>query len=155
MEVIGGTAGIPQLAQIAFKIYSSFQEYYLTVRDAWDNIKRLRLELQVLQDALVAMKDLSELPETDLSTEESSLLQRFCERGGLADECQSILEYLHERLQRGMGGDLTTMKAFGLRSLKCPFSSKEFSKILENLGRYKSYFAVALQAVAVFVFSWS
>jgi hypothetical protein len=63
---------------------------------------------------------------------------------GPVQQCLTELIKLAAKLNPGQGKD--TMKQFGLRALKWPFSSKDVDKAIATIERHKATFNLALAA---------
>jgi ankyrin repeat domain-containing protein 50 len=138
MDGLSAASSVIAVIQISSQIFDLCRTYYLNIKDARKDIERLRNEITALQDVLVNVADLANDPNP-FSLKTLSLISR---EDGPLQQCQLELMALAARLEPGEGTN--KMKAFGLRALKWPFTSKEVDKILIYIGRHKSTLNLAL-----------
>jgi hypothetical protein len=140
MDGISAAASIITLVQISAQIINLCRTYYSQVRDASTDIQRLREEITSLQNVLTKVADLANAPDSA----ELSTLGLLNQPDGPAQQCLTELIALAAKLNPGQGKD--TMKQFGLRALKWPFSSKEVGRAVTAIGRHRATFNLALAA---------
>ena len=140
MDGLSAAASVIAVIQVSSQIFDLCRTYYINVKDAREDIQRLRDEITALQDVLVNVADLTDDPKS------ASLkaLASISRKDGPLQVCQSELLALAARLDPGE--ERGRMRQFGMRALKWPFSSKEVDKILDSIGRHKSSFTLALAA---------
>ena len=140
MDGLSAAASVIAVIQISGRVFDLCRTYYLEVRDAREDIKRLRDEVTTLQDVLTNVADLAEAP----GSAKLSILGLLNQPDGPLQQCGTELQVLATKLELGQGKD--KMKQFGLRALKWPFSSKDIDKAIKAIGRYKATFGLALTA---------
>ena len=145
MDGLSGAAGVIAVVQISGKVFDLCRTYYLEVKNARKDIQRLRDEVTSLQDVLASVADLADAP----SSGKLSILGLLNRPNGPVQQCHTELTRLVAELEPGQGKD--TMKQFGLRALKWPFSSKDVDKAIIAIGRYKATFDLALTADHTYV----
>jgi hypothetical protein len=140
MDGISAAASIIAVIQISEQIISLCRTYYSEVRDAKKNIQRLREEMTSLQTVLTKVADLANAP----NSAKLSTLSLLNQPDGPVRQCMMELITIAAKLNPGQGKD--TMKQFGLRALKWPFSSKDVDKAITTIERHKATFNLALAA---------
>ena len=140
MDGLSAAASVLTVIQISGKVFDLCRTYYLEVRDAREDIKRLCDEVTALQDVLTNVADLAEAP----GSAKLSIVGLLNQPDGPLQQCGIELQGLATKLELGQGKDM--MKQFGLRALKWPFSSKDIDKAINAIGRYKAMFSLALTA---------
>src|SRR6266480_534900 len=140
MDGLSAAASVIAAIQISGKVFDLCRTYYLEVRDAREDIKRLRDEVTILQDVLTNVADLAKAP----GSAKLSILGQLNQPDGPLQQCGTELQGLATKLELGQGKDM--MKQFGLRALKWPFSSKDIDKTIKAIERYKVTFSLALTA---------
>src|SRR5436189_3788063 len=140
MDGISAAASILAVIQISGQVINLCRTYYSEVRDASTDIQRLREEITALQNVLTKVADMANTSDSvKLST-----LDLLNQPDGPAQQCLTELITLAAKINPGQGKD--TMKQFGLRALKWPFSSKEVGRAVTAIGRHKATFNLALAA---------
>ena len=124
MDVVGPVAGIIGLIHLSHKAFGHCQNYYSAVKGARDDICRLRDDLMRLQDVLIHVSELADIPKSSSSL----ALDHLNQPDGLVALCRSELEKLITTLEAAKGDE--SMRKFGLRALKWPFTRKDLEKIL-------------------------
>jgi hypothetical protein len=140
MDGISAAASIIAVIQISGQVIDLCRTYYSEVRDAKTDIQRLREEITSLQTVLTKVADLANAP----SAAELSTLGLLNQPDGPVQQCLAELIKLAAKLNPVQGKD--TMKQFGLRALKWPFSSKDVDKAITTIERHKATFNLALAA---------
>ncbi|MCJ1403803.1 hypothetical protein MMC11_007026 [Xylographa trunciseda] len=138
MDGLSAAANVIAVIQISGQVASLCRTYYLEVKDARREIQRLRKEVTALEDVLTKVAELADDP----TTHEVQVLKLVNQTEGPVQQCQAFLTDLVTTLKKGQGSD--TMKRFGLRALKWPFSSNEVKACLETIARHKATFTLAL-----------
>ena len=87
------------------------------------------------------MIDVRDLDE-DSSLSRRSVFSRLTQHDGPVQQCDRNLRQLLAQLELGEGD--SKMRQFGLRALKCPFSSKDIDKRLQVINDYNATFTLAL-----------
>lgn len=144
MDGLSAATTIIAVIQVSVQVYDVCRTYYMEVRDARKDIQSLRDEVMSLQDVLINLRDLA---EDSVSADLSSLTLVSQENGPL-QQCQRDLEELVAKLNPGQGKN--TMRQYGLRALKWPFTSKDVDKVLVTIGRHKATFNLVLAADNVY-----
>jgi hypothetical protein len=140
MDGISAAASIIAVIQISGQVIDLCRTYYSEVRDAKADIQRLREEITSLQTVLTKVADLANAPDAA----ELSTLGLLNQPDGPVQQCLTELIKLAAKLNAGQGKD--TIKQFGLRALKWPFSSKDVDKAITTIERHKATFNLALAA---------
>ena len=140
MDGLSAAASVIAVIQISGRVFDLCRTYYLEVRDAREDIKRLRDEVTTHQDVLTSVADLAEAP----GSAKLPILGLLTQSDGPLQQCGTELGLLARRLELGQGEG--KMKQFGLRALKWPFSRKDIDKAINAIGRYQATFSLALTA---------
>jgi hypothetical protein len=138
MEGLGAAASVVAIVQITGTIFSLCWEYYTEAKDAKEHIKRLRNEVKSLQDVIAEIGELIDSP----SSAKLAVLSSFNHQDGPLQQCLTDLTDLLMKLDKSQGK--SSMRKFGLRSLKWPLSSKEVNNATTAIERHKSLFMLAL-----------
>ncbi|PGH16886.1 hypothetical protein AJ80_05030 [Polytolypa hystricis UAMH7299] len=133
MEALGAAAAILQILELTVKVGSACQTFYVSVRDARRDIKRVIDEMANLSDVLFQLQDVLDSPGASALTS-SDLLDRA---DGPLIICRVELEVLKDKLE-------VASKRGGLRRLAWPFREKEVTKLVEAIERQKSMLELAL-----------
>ncbi|EON63738.1 hypothetical protein W97_02966 [Coniosporium apollinis CBS 100218] len=136
MEPLGVTANIIAIVDLSAKIASLCVQYSLAVKDAKNDIERLRGEVNSVADVLREVERLLHRPDSAQLSASQKL------RDALKDCFTQLIE-----LKKGLdpGKTRKAMSRFGVRALKWPFESKEVDKVVRNLERCKQTVSLALQ----------
>ena len=140
MDGLSAVASVIAVVQTSGLVFDLCRTYYLQVKDARKDIKLLRDEVTSLQDVLTTVADLAEDPRSA----KQPILSLLNQPDGPLKQCQKDLTSLAAKLDPGQGKH--TMKQFGLRALKWPFSSKDVERFITIIGRHKATFNLALTA---------
>jgi ankyrin repeat domain-containing protein 50 len=143
MDAVSAASSIIALIQVSGQVFGLCQSYYSGVKNAREEICRLRNEVTSLQDVLTNVTDLAEAP----GTAELSILGLLNQPDGLIQQCWTELKGLATKLDTGQGKDNT--RQFGLRALRWPFSKKDVDRSLTVIRRQKEIFNLALTADTV------
>lgn len=136
MDGLSAAGSVIAIIDISAKITSLCFQYSKGVKDATNDIERVRRKIADITYILEKIKQLldgqgqAHLPTTH----------------GLFDslsQCLQDLENLKVKLEPGK--TRKTMSRVGMRALKWPFTSKQVDKMILNLKRYEQTFNVALQ----------
>jgi hypothetical protein len=144
MDGLSAAASIIAVIQISSEIFDLCRTYYLNVKEARQDIDRLRNEVASLQDVLVHVVDLT----NDPNASSSPTLHLINRDDGPLKQCQLLLEELATKLDPG---DSTNKVTLALRALKWPFKSKEIDKTLIAIGRYKASVVLSLTTDQMYV----
>lgn len=141
MEGLAGASSVTAIIDISAQIFMLCHKYLSEVKDAKQDIRRLRDEVTSLQNVL---ENVADFADADASAKLSTL-SLLNQPDGPVQQCQAELEGLFAKLKagRGDGGD---MKKFGLRALGWPFKKKDVDSTVEVISRYKATFNLALTA---------
>ncbi|EXL39771.1 hypothetical protein FOCG_17623 [Fusarium oxysporum f. sp. radicis-lycopersici 26381] len=134
-EALGVASSVIAVVDLSAKVFSLCSQYSREVKNAKDDIERLREEVATFQAATKKLQILVEGPRgKELSA--SRKLKSAIEDG------LSRLESLQQQLQPSTGRK--TMSRFGLRALKWPFESKDVERTIQNLERCRGNISFAL-----------
>lgn len=133
-------ASVIAVVQISGRVFDLCWTYYSNVKDARNDIRRLRNEVTSLQAVLTKV---AELADTSGSAK-LSMLDLLNQPDGPIQQCRAELEGLVAKLTSGQGKDHVKQTAW--RALKWPLSSKEVTKIIMAIARNKDTFNLALAA---------
>jgi hypothetical protein len=145
MDGLSAAASVIAVVQILGQVFDLCRTYLLEVKDARNDIRRLRDEVTSLEDVLTYVADLGRAP----GSAKLSILGLLNKPGGPIQQCQTELRELAAKLETGQGKD--KMKQFGLRALNWPFSSKDVDKAITVIKRNKATFSLALTADQTYV----
>ena len=136
MDGLSGAASVIAVIDISAKIASLCYEYSVAVKDAKDDIERVRRKVSDITHILEKIKQLLDSQDkTQLSTTQGL--------SGSLEQCLKELNSLEAKLDPGKARK--TMGRLGLRALKWPFTSKQVDKIVLNLQGHEQTFSLALQ----------
>lgn len=142
-------ASIIAFIQLASVVTNVTVKYYVQVKDARKDIKRLENEINDLQSILRKIVDLIG-DGADLhspAAQNLPAISLILAKDGPLEACQAELSALAVRLEKADSGQgKGSMRQFGVRALKWPFSSKEIQGTMEVLERCKATFNLALSA---------
>jgi hypothetical protein len=136
MDGLSGAASIIAVVDISAKVASLCFQYSLAVKGAKNDITRLHTKVGDVKGILEKIKQLldgpgnARLPTTD--TLSVPLKQ-----------CLEDLQRIKTDLEPGTARK--TMKRFGFRALKWPFTSEGVEKMVARLEKYEQTFNLALQ----------
>ncbi|KAF5851816.1 hypothetical protein GGP41_000555 [Bipolaris sorokiniana] len=136
MDGLSGAASVIAVVDISTKIASLCYQYSVAVKDAKDDIERVRRKVSDITHILEKIKQLFDgQDKTRLSTTK-----------GLSNSLKQCLEELKSlEAKLDPGKTRKTMSRFGFRALKWPFTSKQVDKVILNLEGYEQTFSLALQ----------
>ncbi|KAK6356044.1 hypothetical protein TWF718_000418 [Orbilia javanica] len=135
-EAFGTAANAIAIIEVSVKIASLCLVYSKAVKNAKDDISRLQIKVEGLENVALEVKRLlSDDRNSELSTSQN--LERA------VASCLKQMNSVQERLNQSKGRK--TMSKFGLRSLKWPFESKEVDKIIRELEASSANITSALQ----------
>lgn len=136
MDGLSGAASVIAVVDISAKIASLCYEYSVAVKDAKDDIERVRRKVSDITHILEKIKQL-------LDSQDKTRLSTTQGLSSSLEQCQVELENLKVKLEPGKARK--TMSRLGLRALKWPFTSKQVDKIVLNLQGHEQTFSLALQ----------
>ncbi|EOA90843.1 uncharacterized protein SETTUDRAFT_102068 [Exserohilum turcica Et28A] len=136
MDGLSGAASVIAVIDISAKIVSLCVQYSMAVKDAKGDIERVQRKVSDINHILEKIKQLLDSQDKTRLSATQGLLDSL-------EQCLNELESLGVKLEPGK--TRKTMRRFGLRALKWPFTSKEVDKIVLNLERYEQTFGLALQ----------
>jgi hypothetical protein len=140
MDGLSAVASVVAVVQISGKVFALCQTYYSEVKNAREDICRLRDEVTSLQDVLTNIRDLADAP----GSAKLSILDLLNQPDGLIQQCRTELEGLATKLNTGQGKH--HMMQFGSRALRWPFSGKDVDKTISVIRRQKEILNSALTA---------
>jgi hypothetical protein len=133
MDGLSGAASVIAVIDMSAKIASLCFQYTMAVKDAKNDVERIKKKVGDVKRVLEGVKKLLDGPrKARLSTTHDlfmSLEQCLRELGGLKSELESG----------------KAMSRFGARALKWPFTSKQVEKIVSSLEGHEDTFTLALQ----------
>jgi hypothetical protein len=133
MDGLSGAASVIAVIDMSAKITALCFQYSIAVKDAKNDIERIKKKVGDVKRVLEGIKELLDGPhQARLSTTHGlflSLEQCLRELGGLKSELESG----------------KAMSRFGARALKWPFTSKRVEKIVYSLEGHEHTFTLALQ----------
>jgi hypothetical protein len=131
---------------LSAKVLSCIWKYFAAVKDARNDIGRLRLGLEDLQRTFQNLGDLLNGPNGSKLAASKSLVQAtFTARKDVEDLLKSLDPGKRTRL----------MKLAGLRELGWPLKKDEVAKILARFERYKAEANLALQVDQMYCYMFS
>ncbi|KAG7424573.1 hypothetical protein Forpi1262_v014573 [Fusarium oxysporum f. sp. raphani] len=134
-EPLGVVSSVIAVVDLSAKVFSLCLQYSREVKNAKDDIERLRKEVAAFQDTTKELKALLEGPcGKELKT--SQQLVSAIEDG------HSTLGKVEQRLRPSTGRK--AMSRFGMRALKWPFESKDVEGTIEKLERCSGNISLAL-----------
>jgi hypothetical protein len=145
MDGLSSIASVIAVVQISGQLFDICRAYFMAVKEARKDIQRLQNEVSSLQDVLINVSDLADVPGPGAL----SILTILNQPDGLLQQCQKELMELTRRLDSEYNKN--PMRKFGLRALKWPLSSKDIDTALETIRRHKATFNLALTADFTYV----
>ena len=141
-------ASIIAFVQLASAVTNVTVKYYLQVKEARSDIKRLENEVNDLQSVLRKVVEvIGDDADSASAAQKLPALSLVLSKDGPLETCQRELSNVAARLEKAEGGrEKDSMRKFGIRALKWPFSSKEIQDTLTVLERCKATFNLALSA---------
>lgn len=136
MDPLSCAASVIAVIQLAGSLASICGGYIKKVKNAQKDILDLHEEISSLQKVLESLNKLLRGPGGEKLT---SLQQIFDD----TIKCSSILKTLGDRINPETTQSST--RRLGLRSLKWPLQRTEVDETIDQIKRYKSLFAFALQ----------
>ncbi|KAL7914210.1 vegetative incompatibility protein HET-E-1 [Trichoderma velutinum] len=140
MEGLGVAANVIAVVEIAAKIISLCLQYSTAVKNASQDIQRLRERIKSLEETLKAVWEL-------LQDTHGARLRTSQKLQDALNSTRSVLTTVATTLEsklKGSGGQ-RAMRAVGLRALKWPFESNKLKNIIATLEQYQNTMAVAIQ----------
>lgn len=136
MEGLGAASSVIAVVDISIKVVTICSQYYTAVSNARDDIQRLENQVRGLQTTLNRAREIIESPENDsLSASREFSIQ--------LDGCWATLHELLSKLEPNKAQ--STMRKFGLRALKWPFSRNEMDRTMTVLEQYQRRMMDSLQ----------
>jgi len=136
MEGLGAAASVIAVIDMSAKVASLCFQYSVAVKDAKEDIERLEREVKSIKSILEDVKRLLRGPDSAQLSASQKLLASL-------QDCFLQLKEMDARLEPGKARK--AMSRVGWRALKWPFKRKDVEKIINNLGRCKQTFSLALQ----------
>jgi hypothetical protein len=133
MDGLSGAASVIAVIDMSAKITALCFQYSIAVKDAKNDIERIKKKVGDIKRVLEGIKKLLDGPhQTRLSTTHDLFLS--------LEQCLQELGGLKFELESGKA-----MSRFGARALKWPFTSKRVEKIVSSLEGHEHTFTLALQ----------
>lgn len=123
------------VVQIAAKALSLIAEYYSDVKNAKEDVERLRNEILAFQNVVQKLLEL-------IGRQDAKRLPTSTQIVTAIKDSQKDLGALEQKLSPSK--KKKAMKRMGFRALAWPFTSKEVEKYIANLERHKATFTLAL-----------
>lgn len=136
MEVLGATASILGIIQVAGTVTQLCHGFIGKARKARKDIRELMEELNSLSEVFSSLKDY-----TDKDSQSTEVLQILGAQGGPLSGCLSELKGLETRL---ISKKPKRFRKMITRSLKWPFEETEILQIISRIERQKNLFTIAL-----------
>jgi hypothetical protein len=134
-EALGVASSVIAVIDLSAKVFSLCLQYSREVKNAKDDIERLRKEVAAFHDTTGKLKALLEGPHgRELKTFQQSI--------SAIGDGHSTLGKLEQRLRPSTGRK--AMSRFGVRALKWPFESKDVEGAIQNLERCGGIISSAL-----------
>ncbi|KAI4170252.1 MAG: hypothetical protein LQ343_005135 [Gyalolechia ehrenbergii] len=127
MEGIAGAASIAAVLEVTAKLGKLCGSYIHEVRQAQNDIERLRSKVLALEAVLVRLQ---KLPPSEI---DATAILNCCE----------YLDPVKKRLESKM--EHSTMRRMGFRALKWPFTSKDVGAQVQRIEEYLAIFNTILQ----------
>jgi hypothetical protein len=134
MEGIAGAASVVQIIALTEHVFELCGKYYIAVKNARKDVKRLQTQLVTLQDMFDSLQERFD----DGASSSLTTVQKL-RMNGFLSLCICELQELSEKLEKGQGID-----RLGKRLFQWPFVSKEIESIVELFEQYKSSISLAL-----------
>ncbi|KAK7582828.1 hypothetical protein V3481_012126 [Fusarium oxysporum f. sp. vasinfectum] len=134
-EALGVASSVIAVVDLSAKVFSLCLQYSREVKNAKDDIERLRKEVAAFQDTA---KELNALLEGSRGRELKTSQQLV----SVIEDGHSTLGQLEQRLQPSTRRK--AMSRFGMRALKWPFESKDVEEAIQNLERCRGNISLAL-----------
>ncbi|WZH40870.1 LOW QUALITY PROTEIN: NACHT domain-containing protein [Fusarium acuminatum] len=134
-EPLGVASSVIAVVDLSAKVFSLCLQYSREVKNAKDDVERLRKEVTAFQDTTEKLKALLEGTRgRELKTSQQLI--------SAIEDGHSALGKLEQRLRPSTGRK--TISRFGMRALKWPFESKDFEGTIEKLERCRGNISLAL-----------
>ncbi|PNP78057.1 hypothetical protein FNYG_08603 [Fusarium nygamai] len=134
-EALGVASSVIAVVDLSAKVFSLCLQYSGEVKNAKDDIERLRKEVTAFQDTTEKLKALLEGPRgRELETSQQLI--------SAIEDGHSTLGKLEHQLRPSTGRK--AMSRFGMRALKWPFESKNVEGTIQNLERCRGSIYLAL-----------
>ncbi|RKK75904.1 hypothetical protein BFJ68_g18070 [Fusarium oxysporum] len=134
-EALGVASSVIAVVDLSAKVFSLCLQYSREVKNAKNDIGRLRKEVVAFQDITEKLKALLEEPRGKELKASQQLVSAI-------EDGHSTLGRLEQRLQPSTGRK--AMRRFGVRALKWPFESKDVEGAVQNLERCRGSISLAL-----------
>jgi hypothetical protein len=134
-EPLGVASSVIAVVDLSAKVFSLCLQYSREVKNAKDDVERLRKEVTAFQDTTEKLKALLEGTRgRELKTSQQLI--------SAIEDGHSALGKLEQRLRPSTGRK--TISRFGMRALKWPFQNKDFEGTIEKLERCRGNISLAL-----------
>lgn len=136
MEGLSGAASVIAVIDISAKIISLCFQYSVAVKDAKNDIERVRRKVDDIARVLEKIEQL-------LNRQDQARLSTTHDLFGSLSQCFRKLEDLKAKLEPGK--TRKTMSRIGMRAFKWPLTNKQVERIVSSLEGYEQTFTLALQ----------
>ncbi|KNB20269.1 hypothetical protein FOXG_17337 [Fusarium oxysporum f. sp. lycopersici 4287] len=134
-EALGVASSVIAVVELSVKVLSLCLQYSREVKNAKDDIERLRKEVATFKATADELKALLETPHgKELKTSQQLV--------SVIEDGHSTLGKVEQRLRPSTGRK--AMSRFGMRALKWPFESKDVEGTIHNLERCRGNISLAL-----------
>lgn len=138
MDGLSAAASVLAVVDMSAKVASLLFQYSREVKNAKEDIARVRVQVDSLKNASESVQQHLRGPDGAKLEASQKLL------AALHHSC-SQLGRLEQTLSPGKGRK-TMMSRFGIRALKWPFDSQDIDKTVQDLGMCTQAISLALQA---------
>jgi hypothetical protein len=142
MEGVGAAANIIAIINLSAKVATVIHQYSKDVRNAGDDIYRLRKAVTDLENVALSVRQL-------LSRPEGARLEASHQLLNSSNESKLQLGRLYQQLRPKTARQ--ALSRLSLRALKWPFESKEVEKEIHDLEGYRQTMSLALQVDQTYV----
>jgi hypothetical protein len=100
MDPLSAAASVIAVVQITSKVFDLCTNYYIHAKQAQDDIRRLKQEVNTLQDVLCSVLDLTDGENPSAI----NVLEKVAKKDGLLEQCRDELTILLTKLNPGGSG---------------------------------------------------
>ena len=136
MDGLSAAASILAVIEISAKVSSLCFQYSVAVKDAKEDVERLKKKIADIEGVLRHLRQLLDQPD-------HSRVPVTRQLAASLQGCLGQLQRLEKQLKPGKRQK--AMSRFGARALIWPFKSKEVGEIISGLESYQQTFALSLQ----------
>jgi hypothetical protein len=138
-ETLGVASSVIAVVDLSAKVLSLCLQYSRKVKNAKDDIDRLRKEVAAFQDTTKKLRTLLEGSHGKELNASHQLVSAIEDGHSTLGELEQLLE---QHLQPSAGRKV--MSRFGMRALKWPFESKDAEGTIQHLERCRGNISLAL-----------